>query len=95
MYPRMILIILAHLICAGAWGGELEPKFSSIKQNILEPHCAECHGPGGSQSAIDIFSYKYLRDPDAPLVIPGNLKDSDLYTEVSTYDMPPRTPAIA
>jgi uncharacterized membrane protein len=67
----------------------LEPKFSSISKNIFQNRCSECHGPDGSQSGIDIFSYAYLLDPTGPLVIAGKPEESELYKEVSTFDMPP------
>lgn len=72
----------------------LEPKFSSIKVNILDKKCIACHSTGGTADKIPLTSYAEILNSPREIVIPKQPDDSGMviYTEAPDTEqkrMPP------
>ncbi|MBC7539423.1 MAG: hypothetical protein H7281_11425 [Bacteriovorax sp.] len=106
------LVLLATWIHAGApekplgGGGDLppptteplEPKFSSIKKNILQTKCFVCHSAGKEGERVSLNSPEDMINSPLEIVIPGNPDESDLILVVSPDArkiMPPKKSGMA
>lgn len=69
--------------------GALPLAFSTVRDAILEPHCAHCHGVGKSDSeggSLLLSTYQGLFDEK--LVVAGDAAASTLYRVLESGDMP-------
>ena len=73
----------------------LEPKYSSIKREIFDQRCVDCHSPDGKAKKVPLSPWKELMDSPRELVIPGNVEESGLVIAIQRTDdkrmPPPRT----
>ena len=70
----------------------LEPKFASLKANIFDIKCQECHRLGGRGEAILFESKEELLKSLEPIIIPGEPENSKLVQsllEGAKKPMPP------
>lgn len=70
----------------------LEPKFESIKANILSKKCVSCHSPGGEAKNIPLITREDLVDSPREIVMPGNPDESGIVISIERIDdkrMPP------
>lgn len=56
----------------------LVPTFSSIKANVIDHKCIQCHTPGGKAERIPLKALKDLTESPLEIVIPGNAEESGL-----------------
>jgi serine/threonine-protein kinase len=64
-------------------------KLAVAARGVLQKHCYSCHGPGKNVGGIDfILDVKKLVAGDEPLLVPGDLKKSKVYTLVERGKMP-------
>ena len=75
------------------------PVFSDVAEHVFKNNCNSCHRADSPSKAKEFPFQKYselmaLVSDDGPVVTPGNLETSVLWTDVSTADMPPKN-AIA
>lgn len=71
----------------------LEPTWSNISKNILQPKCVACHGAVNPTGGIRFDSY--ARAVRGEIIIPGNAGESDMYDMVSSGEMPPASAGYA
>ena len=95
---RSSLILLAAFILMSC--GQKQVSYREKIQPILAERCVSCHGPDLARAKVSVASYQELmksktKSGRQPLVTPGNLEESWLYTLCSTvqpqYRMPPDT----
>jgi uncharacterized membrane protein len=60
----------------------LGPMFDSIKYNILETKCLQCHVPGKSAAQIPLVTKDDLLNSPHELVIPGNPDESGIMVAI-------------
>lgn len=68
------------------------PTFESLKDNILDRRCTQCHSAAGSARHIPLDTIDALVSSPRELAIPGNADDSGLVLAVERTDqkrMPP------
>ncbi|RYZ91043.1 MAG: hypothetical protein EOP06_07225 [Proteobacteria bacterium] len=68
------------------------PTFESLKENIFDRRCTQCHSAAGSARHIPLDTIDALVTSPRELVIPGNADDSGLVLAVERADkkrMPP------
>ena len=106
------LVLLATWIHAGApekplgGGGDipppttepLEPKFSSIKKNILQNKCMVCHTVGKEADRVSLDTPEDMINSPLEIIIPGNPDESGLVLSVlpnARKIMPPEKSGIS
>lgn len=70
----------------------LKPTFLSIKENIFDRHCYDCHSPSGIASDVLFDTLEGILRSPRDLVLPRNYEDSGLYIALTREDskrMPP------
>lgn len=67
-------------------GDGIQPLFSSIFTEVLEPQCISCHSPSGEYPSIDYSDY--LTTLNTGQVIPGNPGGSGLFIHTRSGNMP-------
>ncbi len=70
----------------------LEPKYDSIRSEILEKKCIVCHQVGGKAARVPLLTRSDLLDSPLDIVIPGNAEESGLVMvlgEKARKRMPP------
>jgi mono/diheme cytochrome c family protein len=82
-----VLAVLGALLVSQARAAE--DAIAGRAQAILEKHCSQCHGRGGSSKG----GFGYVLDREQligrALVVPGKPDDSELYRKVHAREMPP------
>jgi uncharacterized membrane protein len=56
----------------------LAPTFASIKANVIDRKCLQCHIPGGKAERIPLKALKDFTESPLEIVIPGNAEESGL-----------------
>lgn len=71
-------------------------SFSRIQSELINASCASCHNPGRSAGGIDLTSYAAISKgrsaTGAALLMPGDRKQSLLFTVIEEGIMPPSRP---
>jgi uncharacterized membrane protein len=67
--------------------GSSNATFTWLNQNLFQPKCVACHGPGGSESRNPLNSYQNIMNMG--WITAGNPSGSRLYQAVSGGSMPP------
>jgi uncharacterized membrane protein len=70
----------------------LEPKYASIRENILAKKCLVCHSPGGKAERVPFVTKDDLLNSPLEIVSPGNAEESGLVlalSENARKKMPP------
>ncbi|MEM7146041.1 MAG: PSD1 and planctomycete cytochrome C domain-containing protein [Verrucomicrobiota bacterium] len=87
------------LVSLAADSTPVAPDFAREVQPILNNHCAECHGGVKKKGGLSIINRTNTfaeLDSGARAVVPGNLKQSELFHRITTDDeddrMPPEHP---
>jgi uncharacterized membrane protein len=76
----------------------LEPTFKSLRENLIEPKCIECHSAGGEAELTPLATREDLVDSPLEIVIPGNPDDSALMIVLrpgARKPMPPPDSGVA
>jgi hypothetical protein len=94
----LVLLLTGCGASVGGGTGDREPQsgiplaatFESINANILRPKCLSCHSGSRAPHGIDLSSLKKIMENNSfpPLLVPGDPKESSLYTSVLNGSMP-------
>jgi hypothetical protein len=73
---------------------ELKPvSFKADVLPILRTHCVNCHGAVGKPKGnVDLTTLAKIMKSGDKMVVPGNLKESDIYTSIVDREMPKDKP---
>lgn len=66
--------------------GGIEPKFSSIYQNVIKPKCLSCHSASNPMAGVNLSSYSATMSSQVVRV--GDHSRSDLFIQVDSGNMP-------
>jgi hypothetical protein len=71
----------------------LEPTFESIRKNIIEPKCLQCHKPDGKAEDYLFDSQEDMINSSDKLIVPGEPEKSLFYRALfadAKRPMPPK-----
>jgi hypothetical protein len=73
--------------------GPIVATYTEVQSKILVQSCVRCHSGAQPPGGVDLTSYANLMSRPQN-IIPGNSKDSLVYSEIATGSMPPRGAAV-
>lgn len=89
---------LSVLLAMAAFVQAAEPTAApSLERQVmplLKARCVKCHGPGKREAEMNLATAKGLArgGKEGPVVVPGKLDESSLWTRVDDNEMPPKEP---
>ena len=82
-------LVVVHLLLSAA-GSAADPMFEKDVLPLFTRYCFNCHGKSSPQLGLDLRSARLaLRgSQNGPVIVPGSLEESLLWTKISTREMP-------